>query len=157
TDLPLAALEARAKAGDAVAQFELAVTLDRAGRRTEATPWLERAGEGGNPDALTMLAVTDLSGVEKPRDESRALERLRRAVDGGGTPAARLLAVLTAIGVRASPDWGKAIALVLAAARTGDSAALRELALLCEMAAPRSELAQGLLLRAGLKGDGFAA
>lgn len=153
----LAAIEKRAKAGDAVAQFELAVNLDRAGRRGEATTWLERSAERGNPDALTLLAVRDLQGFEKARDVPSALGRLRRAVDGAGTGAARLLAVLTAIGADRAPDWPAAIALVIAAARTGDPGALRELAFLCEMAAPGSAFAEDLLVRAGLNGDGFAA
>src|SRR5262249_20621705 len=79
------------------------------------------------------------------------------AVAAGSTQARRLLATLTAIGIVSPPDWRAATTLVIEAAKAGDPEALRELGLLIEMAAPGSALAQDLLLRAGLKGDGFAA
>lgn len=151
-----AALEAKARAGDSTAQFQFAVALDRAGRRAEATSWMERAAESGHADALTLLAATDLQGLEKPRDLPRAQERLTRAVALGGNAARRRLAVLTAIGTFTPPDWTGAIALLLDAAKAGDWQALRELALLVEMASPRSSLAEELLVRAGLQGDGLA-
>lgn len=151
------ALEARARAGDAAAQFALAVTLDRAGRRAEATTWLETAATAGHVEALALLAVGDLQGLERPRDTARALARLRRAVELGGNSARRLMAVLVAIGVGEAPDWRKAVALVIDAGKAGDWQALRELGLLVEMAAPGSALTEDLLLRAGLQGDGLAA
>lgn len=151
------ALEAKARAGDVAAQFQMAVALDRAGRRAEATSWLEKAGEGGHPAALTLLAITDFQGLERPRDPASAIARLKRAVAAGSTQASRLLALLTAVGTLAPPTWRGAIALVIDAAKAGDWEAQRELGLLLEMAEPGSPLAQDLLLRAGLKGDGLAA
>lgn len=151
------ALEAKARAGDVGAQFQMAVTLDRAGKRAEAAQWLERAGEGGHPMALTLLAVTDLQGLERPRNPQSAIARLQRAVAANNTQARRLLAALTAIGIVSPPDWPAAVTLVVDAAKAGDWEALRELGLLIEMAEPLSSLAQDLLLRAGLKGDGLAA
>ena len=151
------ALETKARAGDVAAQLQMAVTLDRAGRRAEATSWLEKAGEGGHPAALTLLAITDLQGLERPRNPKSAVDRLQRAVAAGSTQARRLLGLLTAVGTLAPPNWGGAIALVIEAAKAGDWEAQRELGLLLEMAEPGSPLAQDLLLRAGLKGDGLAA
>jgi prolyl 4-hydroxylase len=152
----LQSLEDRARGGDAGAQFELAVALDRARRRDEATSWMEKAAAGGHVEALAILAVSDLQGMERPRDPAAALARLTRAVSLGGNSARRLLAVLTAIGAAGPPDWRKAVDLVIEAAKAGDFQALRELALLVEMAAPSSPLSDDLLLRAGLKGDGLA-
>lgn len=157
TDAPQQALEAKARAGDVAAQFELAITFDRAGRRAEATSWLETAAHGGHTEALALLAATDLQGLERVRDVPQAVARLTRAVSLGGNSARRLLAVLTAIGMAGPPDWRKAVGLVIDAAKDGDFQALRELGLLVEMAAPDSPLADDLLLRAGLKGDGLAA
>ena len=150
-------LEARARAGDVAAQFELAVALDREGRRAEATAWLESAARGGHTEALALLAVNDLQGIEGPRDFDSALERLAKAVAIGGNSARRLLAVLTAIGVRGAPDWSKGVGLLIDAGKAGDWQALRELGLLVEMATPGSPFADDLLLRAGLQGDGIAA
>jgi prolyl 4-hydroxylase len=151
------ALEAKARAGDVDAQFQMAVTLDRAGKRAEASQWLERAGEGGHPMALTLLAVTDLQGLERPRNPQSATARLQRAAAAGSTQARRLLGSLTAIGIVSQADWSAGITLVIDAARTGDWEALRDIALLLEMADPGSLVAQDLLLRAALKGDGLAA
>ncbi len=152
------ALEARASDGDAAAQFELATVLDRAGRRAEATTWLEAAAKSGHAEALTLLAVADLQGMERARDTDRALARLTEAVLRGGNAARRLLAVLTANGAAGgAPDWRTAVELVIDAGKAGDFQALRELALLAEMAAPGSRLAEDLLRHAALKGDGLAA
>lgn len=151
------ALEAKARAGDVDAQFQMAVALDRAGKRVEATQWLERAGEGSHPMALTLLAVTDLQGLERPRNPQSATARLKRAAAAGSTQARRLLGTLTAIGIVSPPDWSAGIALVTDAAKAGDWEALRDVALLLEMVEPASQVAQDLLLRASLKGDGLAA
>jgi hypothetical protein len=150
------ALEAKARAGDVAAQFELAVALDRAGQRIVATSWLEAAGAGGHPEALALLAIRDLQGLETRPDPARARERLERAVSLGGNTARRLLATLSATGVFTDPSWTRALALTLDAAKTHDWQALRQLALLVEMAAPGSPLAEDLLLRAGLLGDGLS-
>jgi prolyl 4-hydroxylase len=153
----LATLEAQARTGDGVAQFDLARALDRAGRRAEATTWMEAAAAGGHCEALAILAVADLQGLERPRDIGLAIEKLRRAVSLGGNSARRLLAVLTAIGVAAAPDWKGAVSLLIDAGKAGDIQALRELGLLVEMAEPGSAIGGDLLLRAGLQGDGIAA
>lgn len=150
------ALEAKARAGDAAAQFELAVTLDRAGQRIVATSWLEAAGASGHVEALPLLAVRDLQGIETRPDPARARERLERAVSLGGNTARRLLATLSAVGVFGEPHWVRALNLTIDAAKTHDWQALRHLGLLVEMAAPGSPLAEDLLLRAGLLGDGLA-
>jgi prolyl 4-hydroxylase len=151
------ALEARARAGDANAQFELAGALDRAGHRPEATSWMEAAAASGHVEALAVLAVSDLQGIEVPKNPRRALERLAKAVSLGGNSARRLLAVLRAIGVLGVPDWPAGIGLLIDAGKAGDFQALRELGLLMEMAEPGSALSGDLLLRAGLQGDGMAA
>lgn len=155
--LDMRALEERARTGDTAAQFELAVMLDRAGKRPEATEWLETAATAGHTEALTLLAVADLQGLERPRDIPRARERLYRAVSLGGNAARLLLAVLVAVGIGEAANWSKAVGLVIDAARDGDYQALRQLALLVEMASPDDPIAADLLLRAGLKGDGLAA
>ncbi|NOT40835.1 MAG: hypothetical protein HOP13_10105 [Alphaproteobacteria bacterium] len=150
------ALETKARTGDIAAQFELAIALDRAGNRLVATSWLEAAASGGHAEALALLAVRDLQGLETSPNPSRARERLDRGVALGGNTPRRLLATLTATGVFGAPDWRRAVSLTIDAAQANDWQALRHLALLTEMAAPRSALAEDLLLRAGLLGDGLS-
>lgn len=149
-------LEAKARAGDTAAQFELAVVLDREGHRITATSWLEAAGTNGHPEALALLAVRDLQGLETRPDPSRARERLERAVSLGGNTARRMLATLSAVGVFDEPNWVRGVNLTIEAAKANDWQALRHLALLTEMASPQSALAEDLLLRAGLLGDGLS-
>jgi prolyl 4-hydroxylase len=150
-----AALEAKARAGDVGAQLELAFALERAGHRITATSWLEAAAQGGHPEALALLAVRDLQGLEVKRDVRRARERLEQGAALGGNTARRLLGTLSANGEFGS-DWSRAIALVFDAAKAGDWQALRYLGLLVEMAQPGSPLAEDLLLRAGVLGDGLS-
>ena len=158
TTLDRRGLEARATAGDVAAQFELAIALDREGRRDAATQWLEAAGRGGHVEALTLLAVGDLQGMERVRNTQRAIGQLTDAVSRGGNGARRLLGVLTALGVAGrEPDWRSAVDLVIEAGKAGDFQALRELALLTEIAVPTSRLAENLLRHAALKGDALAA
>lgn len=153
----LAALEAKASTGAVEAQFELAVVLDRLGRRAEARSWLERAASAGHPPALNLAAMADLQGLEVPRNIPQAIERLRRSVASGSSAARRILAAQTAIGTLDEADWPGGMSLLIAAGQARDPIALRELALLVEMASPGSALAEDLLLRAGLMGDGLAA
>lgn len=152
-----AALEARARAGDVSAQFDLAVALDRASKRGEASSWLEAAAQGGHPTALTLSAIGDLQGLERPRNRARAVERLRQAVAAGSNPGRALLAVTSAIGLVTDPDWQQGVDLLIDAGKGGHWEALRALGFLCEMASPKSALGEDLLLRAGLMGDGLAA
>lgn len=151
------ALEARARAGDVAAQFELAVALDRLGHRIVATSWLEAAGSNGHVEALALLAFRDLQGLETRPDPTRARQRLERAVALGGNTGRRLLATLTATGVFGKPDWGRAIGLTIEAAKGGDWQALRHLAVLVEMALPGSPIAEDLLLRAASLGCGLSS
>lgn len=150
------ALEAKARAGDANAQFQLAIALDRAGNRLVATSWLEAAAVSGHGEALGLLAVRDLQGLETDPNPSRARERLERGVAAGANTPRRLLATLTATGVFGPPDWRRAMSLTIDAAHANDWQAMRHLAFLVEMAAPGSTLAEELLLRAGLMGDGLS-
>jgi hypothetical protein len=149
-------LETRARAGDVEAQFALAVALDRAGNRLVGSSWLEEAGRNGHPEALAVLAVQDMQGLERPRQPQMARQRLERAMALGGKSARRLYATLVATGAIGDPDWPAAIAHVIAVAKDGDLTCLRQLARLVEMAAPGSAQAEDLFVRAGLAGDGLA-
>ncbi|MBI1212243.1 MAG: hypothetical protein GC190_12325 [Alphaproteobacteria bacterium] len=153
----LAELEARAKAGDAQAQYVLSAVLGRQGRKVDSREWLRRAVAAGHPDALFTQATNILSGIDGPRDVKRAEQILRDAVAKGSQAARRPLAVMYALGVTGRVDWLKAIELIVDAALASHAPAQRELGLLIEMAAPNDPRAAFALLQAARGGDGLAA
>jgi len=153
----LAELEARAKAGDAQAQYLLSALLSRQGRKPESRQWLERAAAAGFADALYTQATNLLSGVEGVRDLGRAERMLREAVGKRSQAARRSLALMLALGANAPPDWAQAAGLIIHAALAGDASALREVGLLLEMAAPGDARAAQCLVQAARAGDGLAA
>lgn len=120
-------LIARATSGDPDAQYALAATLSRAGRRDDAGRWLRAAADGGHPDALYTLATGRLNSADGAHE---AAPLLRRAAEKGSASARRLLAVLFAMGVGVEADEARALADVVELARQGDEAARRELACL---------------------------
>jgi hypothetical protein len=139
---------ARARAGEARAQYVLAASLSRAGKRDEAEGWLQSAAKGGEPDALYTLATRELHSM---KGAARAVELLSRAAAGGGTPAARLFAVLRAQGYGIEPDWTGALSSVLALARAGDPSAQREIAGLLILDDPESAVGASLIESAAEK------
>ena len=153
----LAELEARAKAGDAQAQYVLSAVLSRQGRKLDSREWLRRAVAAGHPDALFTHATNVLNGLDGPRDLPRAEQMLRDAVAKGSQAARRPLALISALGITGKPDWLKAIELIVDAALANHAPALRELGLLVEMAAPGDPRATLALLQAARAGDGLAA
>lgn len=153
----LAELEARAKAGDAQAQYIMSALLSKQGRKLDSREWLRRAVAQGHPDALFTQGTNVLQGLDGPRDIVRAEQMLRDAAAKGSQAARRPLALMAALGALSKPDWLKAIDLIIEAALADHSAALRELGLLIEMAAPNDPRAAFALLQAARGGDGLAA
>lgn len=118
-------LIARAEAGEARAQYQLAATLAGAGRRAEADLWLEKAAAGGEPEAFFTLGTRRLQSIAG-LPEARRL--LAKSADGGSAAAARILAGVLAAGYDQPPDDARAARLLLAAARSGEPAAMRDAA-----------------------------
>jgi TPR repeat protein len=153
----LAELEARAKTGDAQAQYVLSAVLSRQGKKLDSREWLRRAVASGHPEALFTHGTNVLNGLDGPRDVARAEQILRDAVAKGSNAARRPLAVMSALGANGKADWLKAIELIVDAALANFPPALRELGLLVEMAAPNDPRATFALLQAARGGDGLAA
>ena len=153
----LAELEARAKAGDAQAQYILSAVLSRQGKKVDSREWLRRAVAAGYPDALYTQATNLMSGLDGPPDFQRAEQILRDATAKGSQAARRTLALVRAVGATDKPDWLKAAELLVDAALAGDGQALRELGFLIEMAAPGDPRAAHALLQAARAKDGLAA
>lgn len=103
------------------------------GRIEEALAVLQRAGDAGNAEALTRLAIWNLSGTLIARDLPAARHLLRRAAERGHADAALMEIALTANGSGAAPDWKAALQLLNRAA-SSDPLAAQYLQLLQQMA-----------------------
>jgi hypothetical protein len=133
-------LAARARSGDARAQYLYAANLAGAGRRDEAETWLQAAASNGEPDALYTLATRELKSIDSV---GKAVDLLSQAK--GGAAAARLLSVLRAEGYGLAPDWDGAVAAVLDLAQQGDPASQRQIAGLLILDDAESPAAAALL------------
>lgn len=148
---------ARANAGDAGAQYQLAARLAQAGKADEAAGWLDKAVAAGHPGAIYTRAGELISGRPDGAAAERAVAMLSGAVAKGGHGASRLLAVLKAIGLGTIEDWNGAVDLLAGAAAGGHPAAMRELASLAFVGGVAADNAARLLSAAASKGDWIAA
>lgn len=121
----VASLTARANAGDAGAQYALAASLSRAGRKDDAERWLTLSAENGHADAIYTIATRLLYRSE---NAEAAATMLQRARERGSTAAARLLGVLSVLGAGMPKDESRALKDLLEIAKGGDAIAARELA-----------------------------
>lgn len=138
----LDALSSRAAAGEPSAQYFLAATLSRTGRRDEAERWLQAAAASGHPDALYTIATRRLNSAAGAVETKLLLES---AAQGGSVAAKRLLAVLQAIGAERYADEARAVEAVLDLARQGDESARREIACALALADPNNAQIAALL------------
>ncbi len=125
----------------------------------EAAQWLETGRRGRPPDGADACSPSPTCKViERPRNPQSAIARLQRAVAANSTQARRLLGALTGIGIVSPPDWSTRMRSSSTRQRPaiGKRCAISHHS--CRDGRPRSSpVAQDLLLRAGLKGDGLAA
>ena len=149
----LKALQDKAAAGDAAAQYKLAAHLSQTGRKDEAKTWLDRAIAAGHPGALYTQATEMLAATPDKMRPAAIAAVLQKASDAGGAPAARQLAVLKALGLGVPRDWPGAVALVMKAAQQGHPGAIRELALLAHLCVPDQNVSAALLRLAAIRGD----
>jgi TPR repeat protein len=117
-----ASLQHRAEAGDAAAQFELALQLGR-GEGAEPDPlaavgWLARAAAGGHAEAQWMLGSLLLRDADDAEQREAALAWLQRAADQGRVEA------LVELGVHLhdSGDGAAALEQFRRAAASGEAA-----------------------------------
>lgn len=66
--LPPDSIMKKAKAGDALAQFQVALDLFNTQKAEEAAPWMKKAAEGGVSGASWFLGLFYLNGTGMPRD-----------------------------------------------------------------------------------------
>ena len=123
-------LEARASAGDAKAQVELAQGLDHEGRHAEAVDWLARASRANDIEALTLLGLRLLTGQNAPCLPTDGVRLLSDAAALGGAEAAGHLAVLIGGGIYARQSWPVALDLLQRSAELGSAPARTQLLIL---------------------------
>ena len=78
-----------------------------------------RAAEAGNVEAMNLLGVLYILGLEVPRDYSKALHWYQKAIDGGSTNAMNNVAMLYLLGIGVPRDHANAAALFKRSAMRG--------------------------------------
>ena len=118
---PSAAMRAAAEAGDARAQFHLAIAYDTADGVPhdfpEAVRWFTRSAEGGYAVAQAKLGLMYRFGWAVPRDLVKAAGWYRKAAEQGLAAAQLPLAELTAHGAGVERDVVRAHMWAALAAR----------------------------------------
>jgi TPR repeat protein len=118
---------ARAKKGDAVAQWSLGMkyaTGDGVKQSwSKAKVWMEKAAAQGNLQAIGDLGVMYLRGYGVKEDYARARSLLEKSANGGHPAAQVLLGNMYADGKGVKQDWTQARAWYEKAAAQGDAGA----------------------------------
>lgn len=155
-------LRARAEAGEAAAQYDLAAQLQAAGRSDNARLWLERAAAQDYPDAVFTMSAARLTGAAgADLDPQSGAEGVKRAAELGSAPAMRVLTALFAAGFPVVGAWSEACSFLARSLANDDPIALREAAmalLMCDAndpdgaaminhAAPRDAIAAAIAVR----------
>ena len=127
-------IKAAARAGDPVAQMELARMYyqgDVVGRDMEqCLLWLNVAADQKHPDALNTLGQFYLSGHGVEKDEARGLALITEAAELDHPKSQAYLAFAYGKGVGVQPDAGKFLLWVQRAAKNNDAASQFNLAIL---------------------------
>ena len=100
--VPADPLRAQADGGDPVAQYNLALKLDGAGRHAEAARYFRLAALQNIPEAQFNFAILQADGLGVPKDEDAAFLMLKKAAVG------RLAAAQYNVGVFLSEGRGTA-------------------------------------------------
>jgi TPR repeat protein len=110
-DPKMAALTAKARAGDHDAQAELgAKMLDaKPPKFDEAFKWFQLAADGGNAEAAYRLGVMLTIGQGRPKDAVEAAKWCRVAADRGHAPAQVLLGKAYETGSGVPQDFAEAL------------------------------------------------
>ncbi len=128
--MPIADLEAKARAGDVRAQVQWAMQIDAQGGHYEALEWLARAAGTHDPQALSVLGAKLLFADNAPFRPRDGLGMMVEACAAGDASAAATLSVLAAGGFHMPQSWSTALRYLERAAELGWAAAREQLDLL---------------------------
>jgi len=148
------AIVARARAGNAEAQYALGMILTRK-NRTQALAWMQKSADAGYGQALLVLGVWYSEGVVITQEGEKGFQLLQKASKVGFGPADYVLATALAKGVGTTPDWAGAVSIMINRAKKGEAKALSQLAFLAAMVPGGAgrEDADTLLMAAANAGD----
>lgn len=117
------ALEAKAAAGDTVAQRDLAIALMSKASTPkhfqEVAGWLEKAVKSNDPAALYLLGELHEAGSGVPADDAKAAECFRKAAELGHADAQYAFALQCALGKGVAKDREASVKWFTAAAEQG--------------------------------------
>ncbi len=102
-------LESRARQGDVRAQVSWAAQLDDEGRHYEALEWLARAAKTDDAEAMRVLGLKLITGVDAPFRPKDGVSLLADAAARGDGQAASVVSVLAAGGFHAPQNWSAAL------------------------------------------------
>lgn len=130
TELGMQWLVKAAKAGDPIAQVQLATRLSRGedvGRdEGKAFRLFERAAQTGRPTSLFNVGVAYLAGQGVEADEQKAIQYFKEAAETGFMPAKVNLALMHERGQGVPQDFEKALSLLQEVADAGYEEDVRE-------------------------------
>jgi TPR repeat protein len=116
-------LLAKAKSGDADAEFRIAISYAKLGNLKESHRWHLMAAQNGNVRAMAILAADYQLGRNVPQDYDQALKWYGKSADKGYSAAMVNLGSMYARGLGVPPDLSQAAAWYLKAAELGDATA----------------------------------
>lgn len=117
----------RAESGDAQAQYDLGYALYQANRDDEVLPWIRKAADQDNPDALFFLSLCYEEGILVPVDMEKGALYNKMAAERGHVAAMNNLAVSYKKGVGVPQSYEKALEWYRKAADGGHLIAMRNL------------------------------
>mmetsp|Transcript_4809 Transcript_4809/g.20612 ORF Transcript_4809/g.20612 Transcript_4809/m.20612 type:complete len:492 (-) Transcript_4809:119-1594(-) len=130
TELGMQWLVKAAKAGDPIAQVQLATRLSRGedvGKdEGKAFRLFERAAQTGRPTSLFNVGVAYLAGQGVEADEQKAVQYFKEAAETGFMPAKVNLALMHERGQGVPQDFDKALSLLQEVADAGYEEDVRE-------------------------------
>lgn len=155
---PWETIRRKAEAGDAPAAYQYGHELCIEGRYEESRRWLQRAAEGGMPDARAWLGLHHLYGYGLNPDPQRALAQLTHAERDGSALASYQLACWECSQQETHKDSAAMAQRLLRAARADHVESLRALAMLYARQLPMDAHNPGhaCLARAAALGDAFS-
>lgn len=106
--------------------LKLARLCDLTGQTEAALVWLQRAGQGGNTTAMTLIGCRLAAGRGAPYAPTEAVKALTQAASAGHAEALTYLAGFAALGHGRGQNWADALELLSRAAAAGDPRALAQ-------------------------------
>jgi prolyl 4-hydroxylase len=124
------ALLAKGRAGDALAQEQVALFLEQGQMPKDAADWMTLAAQSGRASAVATLGLWELVGYGLPRNPALGVQRIIAAAEAGDPFGLHMAAIVDTGGVGTPRNLERAMGWLRKAAEAGEPRAARQLALL---------------------------